>query len=391
MFEQVVDPVGGSLALSALVAAIPLLTLFVLLGALKVKAWMAGLISLAVAIVLAIARKDSAWSALRWAIDPAVVVHNGQRYLAFSASVTGQHNALHLQRMSGFTTTTGEPVHNPANGGDACPKIREAPSFLNRNGRTWLVYSVCHVNTPDYRLFMKSIPAAANPLVAANWAQHPGPVFASAPDRGVWGPGHNGFFRSPDGDDWIVYYANGSSEAGNHTISLRTTRVQRFTWNADGSPAFGAPRPVGATQDLPEADPEGGSYWINDDLRSNGPGSLAYSGTWNSRPDCAPMCFWGDDQWSGTAGATATYTFTGRRIALLAFGGPGRGQFAVSIDGGPEVIRDQYRQAAVGESLHYLSPVLSAGTHTLRVRVLRAKRAESTGYGVAIDRAEVYP
>ncbi|MBM7806264.1 lactate permease [Geodermatophilus bullaregiensis] len=54
MFEQVVDPVGGSLALSALVAAIPLLTLFVLLGALKVKAWLAGLISLAVAVVLAI-------------------------------------------------------------------------------------------------------------------------------------------------------------------------------------------------------------------------------------------------------------------------------------------------------------------------------------------------
>ena len=54
MFEQLVDPVGGSLALSALVAAIPLLTLFVLLGALKVKAWLAGLISLAVAIVLAI-------------------------------------------------------------------------------------------------------------------------------------------------------------------------------------------------------------------------------------------------------------------------------------------------------------------------------------------------
>ncbi|MDP9429867.1 MAG: L-lactate permease [Actinomycetota bacterium] len=54
MFEQVVNPVGGSLALSALVAAIPLLTLFVLLGALKVKAWLAGVISLAVAVVLAI-------------------------------------------------------------------------------------------------------------------------------------------------------------------------------------------------------------------------------------------------------------------------------------------------------------------------------------------------
>ncbi|RBY81712.1 L-lactate permease [Geodermatophilus sp. TF02-6] len=55
MFEQVVDPVGGSLALSALVAAIPLLALFLLLGALRVKAWLAGLISLAVALVLAVA------------------------------------------------------------------------------------------------------------------------------------------------------------------------------------------------------------------------------------------------------------------------------------------------------------------------------------------------
>jgi len=38
MFQQVADPVGGSLALSALVAALPLLTLFVLLGALRWKA-----------------------------------------------------------------------------------------------------------------------------------------------------------------------------------------------------------------------------------------------------------------------------------------------------------------------------------------------------------------
>src|SRR3954464_5629492 len=54
MFEQVLDPVGGSLGLSALCAAIPLITLFVLLGVLKLKAWMAGLISLAVSILVAV-------------------------------------------------------------------------------------------------------------------------------------------------------------------------------------------------------------------------------------------------------------------------------------------------------------------------------------------------
>jgi lactate permease len=53
MFEQVLDPVGGSLGLSALCAAIPLVTLFVLLGALRMKAWQAGLISLVVAILVA--------------------------------------------------------------------------------------------------------------------------------------------------------------------------------------------------------------------------------------------------------------------------------------------------------------------------------------------------
>ena len=54
MFEQVLDPVAGSLGLSALCATLPLLTLFVLLGALKVKAWIAGLVSLLVAMLVAI-------------------------------------------------------------------------------------------------------------------------------------------------------------------------------------------------------------------------------------------------------------------------------------------------------------------------------------------------
>src|SRR3954467_902791 len=55
MFQQDLQPVGDSLALSALCGALPLLALFVLLGGLRMKAWLAGLISLAVALVVAIA------------------------------------------------------------------------------------------------------------------------------------------------------------------------------------------------------------------------------------------------------------------------------------------------------------------------------------------------
>jgi lactate permease len=54
VYQQVLDPVAHSLAWSSLVAAIPLLLLFILLGVLRVTAWVASLISLAVAIVVAV-------------------------------------------------------------------------------------------------------------------------------------------------------------------------------------------------------------------------------------------------------------------------------------------------------------------------------------------------
>ncbi|MXM68839.1 L-lactate permease [Streptomyces sp. HUCO-GS316] len=55
MYQPDLSPVADSLALSSLVAALPLLTLFVLLGGLRLKAHWAGLASLAVAVVVAVA------------------------------------------------------------------------------------------------------------------------------------------------------------------------------------------------------------------------------------------------------------------------------------------------------------------------------------------------
>jgi lactate permease len=54
VYQQILDPVAHSLAWSSLIAALPLLSLFVMLGVLRVTAWVASLVSLALAIVLAI-------------------------------------------------------------------------------------------------------------------------------------------------------------------------------------------------------------------------------------------------------------------------------------------------------------------------------------------------
>ena len=54
MFRPVLDAVGGSLFLTALVAMLPLLTIFILLGGLRLAAWKAGIAALLVSIVIAI-------------------------------------------------------------------------------------------------------------------------------------------------------------------------------------------------------------------------------------------------------------------------------------------------------------------------------------------------
>src|SRR5829696_9446360 len=55
MYQQVLDPVGDSLGLTAIFAALPLLTLFILLGGLRVAAHWSALCALAVALIVALA------------------------------------------------------------------------------------------------------------------------------------------------------------------------------------------------------------------------------------------------------------------------------------------------------------------------------------------------
>ncbi|WSG10821.1 L-lactate permease [Micromonospora sp. NBC_01739] len=54
MYRPILDPLADSLALSALVAGLPIVTLFLLLGVLRVRAWLAALGALAVALLVSV-------------------------------------------------------------------------------------------------------------------------------------------------------------------------------------------------------------------------------------------------------------------------------------------------------------------------------------------------
>jgi GH43 family beta-xylosidase len=131
--------------------------------------------------------------------------------------------------------------------------VAEGGVVLQRNGRTFIVYSASHCSTPDYKLGMLEY-VGGDPLSSGSWRKFPNPVFQRSNAAGVFGPGHNGFFVSPDGtEDWIVYHANSSAGAG--CDMNRSTRAQRFTWNADGTPNFGTPVSLGSPLAVPSGEP----------------------------------------------------------------------------------------------------------------------------------------
>jgi hypothetical protein len=57
--------------------------------------------------------------------------------------------------------------------------------------------------------------------------------------------------KSPDGkENWMVYHAAKHPGAGWN----RDVRIQRFGWNADGSPNFGTPVPPGLALPVPSGE-----------------------------------------------------------------------------------------------------------------------------------------
>ena len=136
--------------------------------------------------------------------------------------------------------------------GDGRRRGQRGRRGLQRNGRTFIVYSASHCSTPDYKLGMLTY-NGGDPLDSSSWVKSPNPVFQRYNANGVYGPGHNGFFKSPDGtEDWIVYHANASASGG--CDINRTTRAQKFTWNADGTPNFGTPVALGVTLTAPSGE-----------------------------------------------------------------------------------------------------------------------------------------
>ncbi len=187
----------------------------------------------------------------KWAIDGNLIQHKGVWYMAWSGwegDVNGMQN-IYIAKMENPWTISGERVKISSpdlpwerNGrlGDAYVYVNEGPQFLPYKNKLHIVYSANGCWTDDYSLGLLTADANADLLDPASWKKHPKPLFVKSPENGVHAPGHNSFFKSPDGrEDWILYHAN--DKPGQGCGGHRSPRAQRFNWNRDGTPNFGKP------------------------------------------------------------------------------------------------------------------------------------------------------
>ena len=181
-------------------------------------------------------------------IDPSMLSVAGKTYLMY-VSVDGGENAIRMVELAhpmqpiGTSTLITRP-DKPWEMGVIYSNypVTEGPTALYHEGKTFIVYSASNtMSAANYCLGLLTF-AGGDPLRAKNWMKT-GPVFKTDEEHGIFSPGRATFALSRDGKTyWFLYHAKAHPET---TMDGRSTRLQTFTWGADGLPEFHVLRPDG--------------------------------------------------------------------------------------------------------------------------------------------------
>lgn len=206
-----------------------------------------------------------------WAIDGSLFEYKGSWYMTWSGwqqrRVDTETQCIYIARMENPWTLGSERVLI------SCPELEWERHWVNEKGWTpdytiyvnegpqplispnrelvHIVYSASGCWTPYYALGMLTAPYGADLLDPASWTKSPEPVFRQSPEHGVFGTGHNSFFKSPDGkEDYILYHARDTEVDPEGAGDTRTPRAQKIGWDKKGYPIFGVPLPT--SMELPK-------------------------------------------------------------------------------------------------------------------------------------------
>lgn len=206
-----------------------------------------------------------------WAIDGSVFQNNGKWFMVWSGWQSRRKDVetqcIYIAEMLNPWTLSSERVLISK------PELEWETKYINKNGWTpkyaiyvnegpqplkspkgkyiHIAYSASGCWTPYYSLGLLSAKTTDNLLNPKSWKKSAQSVFKQSPENGVYGTGHNSFFKSPDGKEYyILYHARTTETDPPGKGDTRTPRAQKFTWKNE-FPVFGVPLPISKSLSKP--------------------------------------------------------------------------------------------------------------------------------------------
>lgn len=185
-----------------------------------------------------------------FSLDATTLEHRGKRYLVWAQTTqeAGHVSCLYIAEMENPWTIKGEQVllTRPELSWEVRGhRVNEGAAIIKRNGRIFMTYSASATDA-NYCIGLLTADEDADLLDPNAWKKSQTPVFSSYEASSVFGPGHNSFTTTPDGNiDLLVYHARNYRDIDGEPLydPNRHTRVQVLRWHEDGTPDFGYPLP----------------------------------------------------------------------------------------------------------------------------------------------------
>ena len=180
-------------------------------------------------------------------LDATTFSHQGKQWYLWAQkdpNIPGNSN-IYLAEMETPWSIKGEPVmlSKPELEWECRGfMVNEGPAVVTHGERLFVSYSASATDE-NYCLGLLWIDLAADPTKAGNWHKSAQPVFTTSYENKQYGPGHNSFTRTKEGEDVLVYHARNYTEIEGDPLydPNRHTRLKKIIWDEDGMPVFGTP------------------------------------------------------------------------------------------------------------------------------------------------------
>lgn len=117
--------------------------------------------------------------------------------------------------------------------------VNEGPAVLKKHGKIFLTYSASATGA-CYCVGLLTADENSNLLDSRSWSKERNPVLKTDNEKGIYGPGHNSFTYSEDGEEIMVYHARTYEKITGDPLydPNRNAMLMEVKWDKQGKPQF---------------------------------------------------------------------------------------------------------------------------------------------------------